>query len=570
MSPPSSEIATSSDASASAYPPTPPSNPKPDSFEITLARYFSSHSSSLHSFFLELDSDRDGYVSRSDLEAALHNILGVDLTTGQMDALFARFAQYEFDRRHAASVPAGLTIDNSNRGVSRRGGPTTPAPAPGVRYAEFARFVEETLTSPGAMNSNAVYGSSLDLHPAAGAHDGGGGGGEHGVVGSPRLARITSSPGVTTARLRWSFARAVRQHSGGVMKETTLFLQMDTARDGRVTVDEVREWARLHVMLDLTPAQARTLLNDLCDGCDGAVDLKSFARAVESWDDDGGTHGSMPWELPDVQAEERRASMRHANELYRVTEDASRIAKAEASRTAAGDAQTNQELVGALTERLVADAFRAFNVDGTNRMSAMELREALKGAGIEVSTGRAESLLGNFDRSLDGHLEIDDFARMITWGGRGAGEEKGAVGQTKNFFAESEERAPEEGDNRHGAVVRGLDSNDKEAILGFRKAVSSGAMSTKEVFKSMDTDCVKSLSAEKLKVGIGKIGVSSVLSLPELKVRPFRPLGVSSHLVLVYLNLYGTTIMNALLLVQPKNAPTPHLYDALAFYADAA
>lgn len=201
----------------------------PQNFEISLARKIKSVSKSLLITFQKLDIDRDGYVTRSDLKIALHNMFGIDLTRSQMDGIFARFAYFEKDHRDSVENKA----TNSRHGI---------------RYTEFVEYIRQTAEWS-SNNHVSEYGSTLQLK----SNDQAG----------QKTAMYSISPpsNAVTSELKRALGRLLRQQTGLDMKNTHLFMGMDFQRNSRVSPDEFQRWTN-RLGLILTKEEVKKLLGE--------------------------------------------------------------------------------------------------------------------------------------------------------------------------------------------------------------------------------------------------------------------------------------------------------------------
>lgn len=544
--------AADSEGPKNPSPPKAPSPPAPSPHEIALAKSLRSHSLSLHKTFLSLDVDRDGYVTRSDLRAALHNALGVDLSREQMDAIFARFAYFEEDHRDEAPGDEGdgerASEGSGDAGCAsgRRGSQASSTCSAsgrrvhhGIRYAEFVRYIEATLLS--STSSSASYGSTLELaSPRSEPYS-----------PRPQLIAVKTPPDVTQKQLRQSLARIMRQRtksggSGGKGgKKAQLFLEMDTHRSGRVTVEEFREWSANNG-LELDDEQARSVLVEHYDP-DRGIDFIEFSRNIEELDGGG---DPMPWEVQEdgADAAQRRAGLEAGTRAQAEADDIARKRVEEALRACVDDAMSDRQLVQNLSEQIwtkrtrLIDAFKKFDKNKDGKLTAGELKAALGEAGMVVSEERAESLVKKFDRDGDGRLNRGDFVRLISSGGaeEDEAEERGedtvektpaeaapevlapaaeltgkAPAPPRRASASEEQRASllaslkgHEDETKAARIVHKLDEDDITTILSFREALDAERVMMRKVFQDMDKDRTKDLDVNELRDGFERMGVS--------------------------------------------------------------
>eukprot|EP00566_Odontella_aurita_P005577 CAMPEP_0113597898 /NCGR_PEP_ID=MMETSP0015_2-20120614/41271_1 /TAXON_ID=2838 /ORGANISM="Odontella" /LENGTH=568 /DNA_ID=CAMNT_0000505823 /DNA_START=216 /DNA_END=1922 /DNA_ORIENTATION=- /assembly_acc=CAM_ASM_000160 len=522
--------------------------PLPSAHEIALAKSLRSHSLSLHRTFLNLDVDRDGYVTRSDLRAALHNALGVDLSSSQMDAIFARFAFFEDD--HRDEVDSGEDDDGENDGAagaggsrrgshgsssafstssSSRGGRRRRGVHHGIRYAEFVRYIEATLRS--STSSSAAYGSTLSLASRPAER----------YSPRPQMIAVEPPPDVSQQQLRKSLARIMRQKTksggGNKGKNVQLFLEMNTHRDGHVTVEEFREWASNNG-LELDERQVLSILGEHYDAARG-IDLKEFSKQIDGLNSGDGE--SISWEELDGDEEERRERGLEAGK--RAQAEADEIARRqmeEALKACVDDAMSDRELVVKLSEKLwtrrtrLVDAFKKFDLDKDGKLTARELMAALKEAGMVVSEERAESLVKKFDRDGDGRLNRGDFVRLISSGSEEEEKEEGTERAQEEKVAPKEKPAPaeeapskgkppvppsprrasllaslkgHEDESKAADIVERLDEDDISAIMSFREALDAERIVMRKMFKDMDKNNTKDLDPDELRQGFERLGL---------------------------------------------------------------
>ncbi len=191
-----------------------PSQPQP--FEIALIRKIESKTNSVRDAFILLDIDGDGRISPTDVRTVLHNELGLDITSEQEEILFHRSNNMENE--------------------------STTNDVLGMKYSEFAKYFQEV--------SSATLPASVAGSPAA--------------VGFHRNERSTNEntrgnsemsihlqPATILHQKRRQLQQLFTSHStrdgshsksGSGMKETSLFLAMDTHRSGKVTMQELLDW----------------------------------------------------------------------------------------------------------------------------------------------------------------------------------------------------------------------------------------------------------------------------------------------------------------------------------------
>ena len=212
-------------------------------FEIALVRKLESKTTSTRGAFLLLDVDGDTIISPTDVRTVLHNELGIDITKEQEDILSSR-------------------IPNNKEGTI------------GLSYTEFAKYYQEVGASSPASQSGlaAAVGFQTDTS-----------------TDIDREKSIHLQPNQVIKQKRHQLRQLLSSHTsresehgvGSGMKETSLFLAMDTHKSGKVTLDELLHWLNTVGMLNWTR-------EDVIDiGFDStSMTEHEFAEFIESLDRD--------------------------------------------------------------------------------------------------------------------------------------------------------------------------------------------------------------------------------------------------------------------------------------------
>lgn len=211
-------------------------------FEIALVRKLESKSTSTRNAFLLLDVDGDTIISPSDVRTVLHNELGIDITKEQEDILSSR-------------------IPNNKEGTI------------GLSYTEFARYYQEVASSSYPTSQSglaAAVGFQTDTRNI------------------DREKSIHLQPNQVIRQKRQQLRQLLTSHTsresehgvGSGMKETSLFLAMDTHKSGKVTADEMLHWLNTVGMLGWTKEDVKDV------GFGSSMTEHEFAEFVESLDRD--------------------------------------------------------------------------------------------------------------------------------------------------------------------------------------------------------------------------------------------------------------------------------------------
>ncbi len=450
----------------------------PQNFEVSLARKIKSISKNLLITFQKLDVDRDGYVTRSDLKIALHNMFGIDLTRSQMDGIFARFAYFEKD--HRDSVENKVTDSRH-----------------GIRYTEFVEYIRQTAEWS-SNNHVSEYGSTLQLKSNDQAGQ------------KTAMYSISPPPNAVTSDLRRALGRLLRQQTGLDMKNTHLFMGMDFQRNSRVSPDEFQQWTN-RLGLILTKEQVKKLLGEHYDPW---MEMSVFVALVEELKNYNSVDiGHDPgWNnIP---------SKNHSNQQSGLENEA-RQSLVKCIRKCADDAKTDKMIVKIVGNQLyqkkqrVLDAFRSIDLDGSGKLNLKEFRMAMQQYGLDLSEERVKSLMDKFDEDGDGKLDKHEFVRFISFCGD---IDIGTTQKTEHNKCENEDPSlirksiirtvsGHEDEVKLSKVVKQLDDDDLSAIMKFRNALDSERLWTSAAFKKFDKDRSGYLDFEELKAGFNDMRV---------------------------------------------------------------
>jgi len=171
-------------------------------FEIALIRKIKSKTNSVRDAFLLLDIDRDGKISPTDVRTVLHNELGLDLTKEQEDLLLSRVPQWKNGEKQSPNV--------------------------GMGYADFAIYFQD-------VSSAVLTSSEAGLAAAVGFHRDSNDGNER---ANSEMA-IHIQPQTILHQRRHQLQQLLMTHSS---RATSLFLEMDVHRSGKVTMQEFLDW----------------------------------------------------------------------------------------------------------------------------------------------------------------------------------------------------------------------------------------------------------------------------------------------------------------------------------------
>jgi len=463
----------------------------PQRFEVAIARKFKAHNSLyLQQFFMKMDTDKDGHITRADIYRAFHNLLGIDLTEKQLDTMLTRMM----------SISAAITTSNNRGGEDEEDANSTSSlyyntahsetstissvsSAPSVlagpalvlaganqnndrgkiRYTVFKKYILDTAESLSFSSSESEYGAISDLSPVVTSSK------RHNAVQNTKTKQlsIVPPPNAVTYELRSTLRRLLQQHFkssglGGGMADTSLFLSMDKDHSGHITPDEfqrlVSSWG-----LELSPGQVKTILGNHYRGESNGIHLKEFIYLIEEMDDGHGLHQEMPWDHDDVDSLQTRSiALGRTEREYALRQE-------EKERTQKYN-QTNHVLAKMLGEQIerkyqkVLNAFTFYNDNNLHqgtikgKLSVYELHEMMNDLGIEVSTDRVLLLVKAFDSDADDFLGKSDFIKLIAYGfgeidkqremndNESKGEYEKQITVTEDMPPKSEDRTKEKGE----------------------------------------------------------------------------------------------------------------------------
>jgi Ca2+-binding EF-hand superfamily protein len=452
-------------------------------------------SSTLMDTFLKLDLDRDGYVTRSDLKKSLHNILGIDLTKEQMNAIFARFSYFDESM-----------IDDDNPLLSPQ---KAAGKHHGIRYADFVKYIHDTaLDMPVASDD---YGSSLQLQAS----------------NDPHIASFVPPKDAVTYDLRRALNRKLMEHvskrgGGGNGVDAQLFLSMDTNRSGKVSPEEFQKWLA-GVGMDLTEQQCKIILGKHYHPA--GIDLREFVQMIDSISESSHAEVKpMSWESIDKQHIRGRKLVKKKNGEDNNAEAAlSTQLLADAVKLCADDSESDQTLIQSIAQRIFSKrytmlkAFDKLDRDQDGTLSPEELRNALSKGGLEVSDERARSLVSKFGRDNNGKLNMSDFVVMLSSNNAVSAADRASSAQSSKAADSAsiklkrlsllDDKEGHEDEARQTEIAFRLDLDDIDAVLEFRRAIKSEVVLVSRCFQQLDKDKSRTLSHEELKAGFEKLGI---------------------------------------------------------------
>ncbi|KAL7534475.1 hypothetical protein ACHAXR_007959 [Thalassiosira sp. AJA248-18] len=251
--------------------------PPPQPFEIALVRKLESKTTSVRGAFLLLDIDGDGRISPTDVRTVLHNELGLDLTTEQEHCLFSRSGQFKKNHHN-----------NNNESSSNNNND-------GMGYADFAKYFQEVSSAP-------FPASQSGLAAAVGFHRNDTGNTASDNTNGNNIDHempIHLQPQTIILQRRHQLRQLLSSHSSpegrgnSGMKETSLFLNMDVHRSGKVTMQEFLVWLNTVGMLQWTIEDLKQVVLNREESSDvimesEKLEMRWFGNAG---DDDGDREG---------------------------------------------------------------------------------------------------------------------------------------------------------------------------------------------------------------------------------------------------------------------------------------
>ena len=434
--------------------------------QVLISRKLEARFTSLHDTFLRMDVDGDGFISATDMQKALYNILGMEVTTAQMNALFDQYPH--------TTIETNGTDENEpkyNRKV--------------IRYEEFVRHLyhtanDYTQSSSSDFSVSSVFNLKSDSEDINGAD-------MVNLVGNVAKLDAVRAPSESIPKEILSALRRkmiTRSSNKSGTRETQLFLEMDDNRSGKVSPEEFQSWTA-KMGLILTDSQCKAILGKHYH--EDGIDLTEFMQFLDTLENVGSQKDSpFDWESPNSDDLKRRRLAAKA------VAECTTLALNEAFSKCVDDDKSDHDIIEAFTSQLHAKRislikeFEKADKDNSGKLDAKELQLAFSKSDLFLSLKRTEKLIQKFDRDGDGKLNKSDFV-----------------------FCISNNRSMNN-DNEDGEKVATIQSNidDDNLIKKFRLAMDNEIISMRDFFDKLDQDRSKTLTMNQFKLGFDKLNVS--------------------------------------------------------------
>ena len=319
-----------------------------------------------------------------------------------------------------------------------------------------------------------------------------------------RLGIIRVPENVTKRELEHVIARKIRSRAATSGSSTQTFLSIDTSRDGKISIDEFREFLR-NIGLEVPTAKCEEVLEDYLTSAK-TVNMSSFAKFITSL---APSRELQAWEKLDEESAKRERQV--AQGMARN----SRIAMEEAVRKCVDDAMTDHKLLETLGETLLfkrttlVKAFKKFDTDNDGKISREEFASGLKSCGLDISDDRAGDLIDKFDRNGNGQLASWEFIRMMGTGDAPSEAEVEAslpgtvdASTAANLFV-----AGDETEEAQKEIEAKLVPDEATILLNFKSALQEEQRKLRGTFLRI-AGGNKSISADDLKTGLTDLGCS--------------------------------------------------------------
>jgi len=412
-----------------------PQTPKPHDFEMALVKKLEVKSSSILRTFLELDVDRDGFITRRDLKTALHDQFGIALTKEQLDAIFYRFAYFESDGRdyeHFDRLENPEKEEDQGKDVQdskKKDQSYVSGHQYGIRYSEFVKYMESTEK---AIHSSQSVSSSMaglgNLALRQGDFINNDDDDEYISLSQHRqlikklkkqLLQLIESHSKTTSA-------ANGRNKGGGMQVTSLFLNMDTHRSGSVTVKEFQTWV-FNMGWNVTEEELELILGkyypqDKSNG--GGIEFDDFAHFInelEREDIDNDEASSVAQGTSSQHKNGNKIEDNKAENDKTTPSSSTKKMIQNAIDQCVDDTKTDRDIIHTISANIfkkntkLLDAFSKIDKSGTGKLDSCALQKAFQNVGgLYISQDRAQKLLQKFDRDGDGKLSKGEFIRLVT------------------------------------------------------------------------------------------------------------------------------------------------------------
>jgi Ca2+-binding EF-hand superfamily protein len=457
-----------------------------EKYLMAISRRIMSRGTHLLDTFLEMDIDGDGSISRNDLNKALQEKFGIELSRRDLDAICTKYGCSD----------------------SRK-----------VKYEDFVRFIRETATTFPLTSS--AYGAGSEHSFEERPHNAE----MHSTYAGRDVCEMCVVPDESNTR---DVLRVIRRklrnrtHPGHLVNEA--FLAIDKNHTGYVTVVQFRSYLS-SVGLELSEKKCREVLADFLGSGPhhNKANFSEFAKFVLSLEP---MREVMPWEKLDEESLKReRILQKH---LLKYSTEAYKKAVAKC----ADDALSDSKLIANFAQEIefkkwnLVKAFKRFDHHNTGKLIKSDFAAALREVGMDVSDERADSLLDKFDVNHDGKLATWEFIRMVSsLTSTPDFEEKlkpikqpeakeETKGESKEelaapFSQYSKGDGGEEEDSQ-GSIAKALTEEDIQILSSFRATIEESRMKVSKIFARMDEDMSKSLTKEQFFKGLKDIGVTNV------------------------------------------------------------
>lgn len=434
--------------------------------QVLISRKLEARFTSLHDTFLRMDVDGDGFISITDMQKGLYQILGMEVTNAQVNALFD---QYPHTTRETNE-----NDDNDGPQKNRKV----------IRYEEFVRHLYHTANDyTHSSSSDFSVTSAFDLKgDSEDMNDD-----MVDLVGNvAKLDAIRAPFGSVPKEILSALRRKMitRSSNKSGTRETRLFLEMDDDRSGKISPEEFQLWAT-KMGLILTDEQCKSILGKHYHPDDG-IDLPEFMQFMDSLEnaDSLGDSSPLAWESPNSDEMKKRRLTAKA------VAECTTLALNEAFSKCVDDDKSDHDIIEAFTSQLHAKQislikeFENADKDNNGKLDASELQLAFFKSDLFLSLKRTKKLIEKFDRHGDGKLNKSDFVFCISNNG--------------SFHKDN---------NEVNVTTTQTNIDDEKVIKKFRRAMDNEIVSMREFFDKLDLDRSKTLSMNQLKLGFDKLNV---------------------------------------------------------------